>query len=328
MRSATHGLRSAFLLVVLLCVGAVTGTGSARAASTRAASSRAAATRAASSRAAATRAAPTAGTDYYLSLGDSYAAGYQPVVAAFDGRDAHGFAYQVVGRAAAKGYHFTLRNYGCSGATTSSILREVGCSQPAAGPDTESYPTESQATAAGRFLSRHKGQIGLITVSIGGNDIIACGEALHPLACFAAAMPGVKRNLTLLLAALRRAAGPTVPIVGLTYPDIFLGLDTSADPTDKADAALSVTGFRHFLNPTLHAAYSAAGGDFVDVTGGTGAYTPWTHTTHTIKYGIIPVAVADVCSLTYFCRNRDAHPTTPGYADIARMILRTLPSRV
>jgi lysophospholipase L1-like esterase len=265
--------------------------------------------------------------DYYLSLGDSYAAGYQPVAAAFDHHDTHGFAYQVVGLAKAKGYRFDLRNYGCGGATTRSILREKGCPVAAPGPEDASYPTQTQAAAAERFLSHHRGQVGLVTVSIGGNDVVGCGEAAQPMVCFTAALPALRKNLAVLLRGLRRASGPSVPIVGLTYPDFFLGLDTLKDPTDKADALQSVPEFRDLLNPALRAAYTAVGGEFIDVTAATGAYTPWTDTTRTNHYGIVPVAVAKVCYLTYFCRSRiqDVHPTTPGYAAMARLIVGTLP---
>jgi hypothetical protein len=149
--------------------------------------------------------------------------------------------------------------------------------------------------------------------------------AAHPMACFARALPAARKNLAVLLTGLRRAAGPGVPIVGLTYPDVFLGLYTSTNPTDKANAVSSVSEFRHLLNPSLKTAYAAVGADFDDVTRATGAYTPFTHTTHSRKYGTIPVAVADVCTLTYYCRIQDVHPTTLGYTAIATLIVRTLP---
>jgi hypothetical protein len=145
------------------------------------------------------------------------------------------------------------------------------------------------------------------------------------MACFAQALPRAKKNLAVLVAVLRRAAGPTVPIVGLTYPDVFLGLYTQADRTDKADAVASVAAFRRLLNPTLKAAFATVDGDFEDVTRATGAYVTFGHTTHTVRYGTIPVAVADVCALTSYCRIRDVHPTTPGYTVIAKLIVQALP---
>ena len=202
---------------------------------------------------------PPTTPDYYVSLGDSYAAGNQPVASAWAHNDSNGFAYQVVKLARAKGYRFDLLNFGCGGATTTSVLQQAGCSVSNAGPDTTSYPTQTQAAAASRFISRHRGHIGLISVSIGGNDMLACDTPAQLLSCAKSELKVVKRNLTVFLAALRNSAGPGVPIVGITYPDIFLGSYLSPARSQKSLAILSVTEFRHLLNPTLRAAYAKRG---------------------------------------------------------------------
>ena len=41
-------------------------------------------------------------------------------------------------------------------------------------------------------------------------------------------------------------------------------------------------------------------------------------------YGQVPVAVATVCNLTYYCQYGDIHPKTEGYAVIARLIAAKL----
>ena len=267
--------------------------------------------------------------DYDISVGDSYAAGYQPVAAAMAHRDTHGFAYQAVTLARARGYNFILRNFACDGATTTSIVHQVGCPLPAPGPDAVSYPTRTQAAAADRFIARHRGQVGIITVSIGGNDILGCTAAAIFIPCITQALPGIEANLHTLVAGLRQAAGPTVPIVGLTYPDVFLGLNTSNDPSQKSLAVVSVAGFQKLFNPALEAEYSAVGAAFVDVTEATGAYVPLTETTpwRSAPSGSIPIAVADICSLTYYCQLEDVHPKTRGYSVIARLVVATLPER-
>ena len=69
----------------------------------------------------------------------------------------------------------TLANFGCGGATTTSIIDTVGC--PNVLPHTAGahlYPIITQAAAAEAFITAHRGQIALITVSIGGNDVTAC----------------------------------------------------------------------------------------------------------------------------------------------------------
>jgi lysophospholipase L1-like esterase len=284
---------------------------------------------AASTDAPAVAAAPKPTVGYDISIGDSYAAGYQPVAGATAHRDMHGFAYQVVTLARARGYRFILRNFACDGATTTSILHQVGCLLPAPGPDAMSYPTRTQAAAADRFIARHRGKVGLITVSIGGNDILGCAAAAIFIPCVTQALPGIEANLHALLTGLRQAAGPGVRIVGLTYPDVFLGLYTSKDPPEKSLALVSITGFERLLNPALETEYSDVGAAFVDVTEATGAYVPLTEMTPwpSASSGSIPVAVADICSLTYYCRLQDVHPTARGYTVIARLIVARLPRR-
>ena len=44
------------------------------------------------------------------------------------------------------------------------------------------------------------------------------------------------------------------------------------------------------------------------MTKATGAYTSLKRTVHTKAYGTIPVPVASVCTLTWFCAKGDIHP--------------------
>ena len=67
-------------------------------------------------------------------------------------------------------------------------------------------------------------------------------------------------------------------------------------------------------------AYAAADGTLVDVTRATGAYLPLTRTVRVHPYGAIPVAVARVCSLTWFCAQGNIHATTKGYTLIGKLV--------
>jgi lysophospholipase L1-like esterase len=262
---------------------------------------------------------------YYVSLGDSYAAGYQRF-SATDGRTTRdGFAYQVVGKAKARGHKLRLVNFGCGGETSVSILaRKTKCR--GLGPGGVGYAGITQATAAERFLRKHRGRVKLITVSIGGNDVTSCVSEADPVACVGPAMEDVKANGKKLLERLRKAAGPKTRIVGITYPDVILGAWVGENP-DQDLARLSVVAFRSLLNPALKQMYESVKGRFVDVTRATGAYTPLEQTTTLAPYGEIPVAVAEVCRLTAYCSYRDIHPTTEGYALIADLIAKTLPHK-
>src|SRR5450756_17116 len=88
---------------------------------------------------------------YYVSLGDSYAVGYQPTGADVGQTVGHtttnGFAYQLPKLAASRGYNLTLVNFGCAAATTTSILHALGC-WGELGPGAPTYGGQSQATAA------------------------------------------------------------------------------------------------------------------------------------------------------------------------------------
>src|SRR5262249_1591501 len=78
---------------------------------------------------------PTApATRYYLSLGDSYASGYQP-----GGNTTAGFAYQVAADTQGSAHPLELYNVGCAGATTTSLLNSQGCPAAALGPGATPY---------------------------------------------------------------------------------------------------------------------------------------------------------------------------------------------
>jgi lysophospholipase L1-like esterase len=272
--------------------------------------------------------APTgAPNQIYVSVGDSYAAGYQPTAPRVGHTTRNGFAYQVVDAARAKGYDLRLTNFGCGGATTTSVLQQVGCRPDGLGPGASQYAPQTQAVAAEAFLRQHRGSVALLTVSIGGNDVTVCGKAADPVSCVTGAVLRIRSNLTTLVRGLREAAGNSTRIVGITYPDVVLAAELSPDPGLRKTAALSVTAFKALVNPTLKAVYEGVGGRFVDVTAATGAYTPLSQTTTLAPYGTIPVAVAQVCRLTYSCEFQDIHPRTEGYRIISDLVTATLPRR-
>ncbi len=255
---------------------------------------------------------------YYVSLGDSYSVGWQPG----SGATTHGYANVVVNKVKrALGLQYQLMNYGCAGATTSSILNSVGCGLPAV--NGAPYNGLTQAGAAEAFIAAHPGEIALITVSIGGNDITGCASPTAPADCLTQSLATAGTNMRQLTADLRAVAGPTVPIMGLTYPDVILG-NWVRPPFDHNSAALSVTGFQLLINPAFQSAYASAGATFVDVTAGSGAYTPLTKLANTKPYGRIPVAVAKVCHLTWYCAVGDIHARNSGYALIAKLIVAGL----
>lgn len=254
---------------------------------------------------------------YYVSLGDSYSVGYQPEPT---GGPTAGYTGIV-----AADTHMKLVNFGCGGATTESILDTVGCKVPY-GPTAltgrATYTTKTQAAAAEAFISSHRGEIGLITVTIGGNDVTSCAGAQNATTCVLAVVPKIKKNVKTLASGLLKAAGTGVPLIGITYPDVILGdWVYPSGHTDTSLASLSATAFKSLINPALKEAYDSAGGHFVDITKDTDGYLPLTQTTALAPFGSVPVAVARVCQLTWYCTLGNIHAKTAGYDLIGREVV-------
>jgi len=271
------------------------------------------------------------GEEVYVSLGDSYAAGTKPrgVVGGATTKDA--FPYQVAQRISPDGTPVELVNLGCSGATSYDIVANKGCGSGVMGPDSTTYPNEPQVEAAESALRANSGRIRLVTIVIGGNDVSNClsstgahGDFRANTAtqdCLTTALAGLRDNLTATLSRVRAIVGPDVRIVGITYPDSFLGLYTRRDADSEAFAEATQDVFRNELNPVLRSTYTAADADFIDITQLTGGYGSLAQTTDLQPYGQIPVPVANVCRYTYMCSAQDVHPTEEGHTFIADQIL-------
>jgi lysophospholipase L1-like esterase len=273
----------------------------------------------------------------YLSLGDSYSIGYQPPTATSPGGGSPGYTAWV-----AKRERMTLENFGCGGATTSSIVNGVGCSDPAA-TDAVAYPDTTQEQAAVDFIAEpaNAGKVGLITISIGGNDVTGCasgGSLAAIVACLNSADAAITTNVTALVSSLNTAltsAGDTAKIVGLTYPDVILGSYVNPGGSSaQALASESVVAFDDLINPTLQSAYTngVPNGLFVNVTSApfnkatTGDDSDVTGAPLYIlrPYGKLPPAVWEVCKLTYFCSQLNIHANTQGYRFIGKLIMAAL----
>jgi lysophospholipase L1-like esterase len=265
-----------------------------------------------------------------LSLGDSYSVGWQELPGGTQGSTHNGPADQLVPLAAARGWHLKLVNLGCGGARTASMLTAspAGCDPRALALGATNYPNKSQTQAAVAFIKSHPNQVKVVTISIGGNDVDGCPTQLDPTGCVKTAMLKATANLTKIVRQLRAAGGKQMRIIGSTYPDVELGLwvhPTTLGPNTLALVPGSISAFQDDINPGLKKAYGTVGGAFVDVTKTTGAYGPFLVTTDP-TFGQIPVPVAKVCTLTYFCDGTfNIHMKTPGYHIIAALEAKTLP---
>ncbi|GAA4556806.1 GDSL-type esterase/lipase family protein [Pseudonocardia xishanensis] len=271
------------------------------------------------------------GKGLYLSLGDSYAAGTNP--RSYSSGETSDFAFpnQIASRVDATGTPLQLVNLACSGATSQDMVGAAGCASNLMGADSTPYPTEPQLAAAERVLTASAGNVRLVTVVIGGNDLTRCLSDTHAsgdfrtnpatTACLQTATETLRDNLTEILARVRALVGPEVPVVGLTYPDSYLGLYTRTEPGYRDYARASQQLFETQLNPVLARAYAAAGAEFVDITRLTGGYDALDPTPD----GTIPPPVQTVCLLTYMCSDEDVHATEAGHTFIADQVLALAP---
>ena len=258
----------------------------------------------------------TKSDSYLVALGDSYSVGYQPGLGTGPGYTDY----------AAKHLGYTLANFGCGGATTTSMLQQIGCPAAArAKAGVQVYNNQTQVAAAVAFLKAHKDKVALITVSIGGNDVTACAKDANPIPCVAAAAASIRTNVTSAVSQLRAAVGSKAQIIGTTYPDVILGswVYPSQPPTQaRMDLAnLSVTAFKSIINPALTTAYETSKGELIDVTQATGAYGSMTETTDVATFGALPTPVARVCQLTWYCTKGDIHPDNAGYDLIGQLVV-------
>ena len=144
-----------------------------------------------------------AATGWYLALGDSLAAGYQP-----PGGDqkTRGYAGPVLEGVRKTQPGTQLTNLGCSGETTTSMLRGGLCR----------YPEGSQIAAAVAFLKGNAATTRLITLDMGANNVLRCARPALDQACATSTTTTVAKELATILGQIR-AAAPSVPIVVLTY---------------------------------------------------------------------------------------------------------------
>jgi len=278
----------------------------------------------------------------YISMGDSYSVGYQnPTLG-----NTKGFTGYV-----AMKEKLQLENFGCGGATTTSLFTQIGCPAGAsAATDAVSYSTTDQVDAVLSYIAQpvNFAKVQLVTVSISGNDVTACANNANPIPCVQAAQATIETNVgnlvTDLDTALSANGDTTAHIVGITYPDVILGdYVMPVGATNPVLAALSKVAFDAFINPALNSEYtSVTRGAFVNVTsahyatatagddtGGfnltTGAYSgPMSNLT---GFGKVPAPVAEVCKLTWYCNAStfgDIHANTQGYSFIGRLIVAKL----
>jgi len=249
--------------------------------------------------AAATETAPS----YYLSLGDSLAAGTQPGRAFTN----EGYADQLAGLLRARMPSLRLVKLGCPGETTTSMITPDLPFEGRNGRNACHYPHGSQLAEAVSFLHAHQRSTALVTIDLGPNDLFRGGGT-----------DAISLNLPRILAALRDAAGPGVPIIGMNFYDPRLALSWFVThPGDLGALGVEIANAILF-NDLIEALFAAAGDPVADVES---AF----RTTDTTLVGTTPRDVVVVCLWTWICApEQDIHANATGYGVIAVAFLAKL----
>ena len=149
------------------------------------------------------------------------------------------------------------------------------------------------------FLHAHQKFVALVTIDIGPNDLFRGGG-----------VPAITTNLPVILAALREAAGPGVPIIGMNFYDPFLAPVWFSNPAGLGTEIAQAVG----LNGVFDAIYATAGIPVADVE------TAF-QTTVTTPIGGVPLNVLRICAWTWMCApaplRPDIHANAAGYHVIA-----------
>ena len=247
---------------------------------------------------------PSAGTgELYVALGDSLAAGYQP-----GGTELRDTAYPalVANRLEGDGADLAVENLGCSGETTTSLIKGGKCE----------FAEGSQLEQAEALLRGRAGEVALVTIDIGGNDLLRCvrGGADVDTTCVSGGVKTVRKNLPTILERLRRAAGKDVPVLVLGYYNPWLAAKALDQPVKGVDAAAKAYTS---LSDTIETAARGSGTTFVGLDK---AFATNDTTPTQINGRTVPENAARICTLTNICTAADIHLTDEGAATVARVL--------
>jgi lysophospholipase L1-like esterase len=249
---------------------------------------------------------------YYLSLGDSLSIGVQPIGREEEQyRTDEGYPDQLHAAVRRRVPDLQLVKLGCPGESTVT-MREGGLAP---------YPRGSQLAEAVAFLSEHRGSVAFVTIDVGGNDFPG-----YTLEAVPVGLASIDRNLPVILEALRRAAGPEPPIVGMNLYDPFLAAWLQG-PEGVELARVSVWEGVVPVNAHIAEICRAAGCSVADVEGAFST-TDFETLVSLDGAGEVPINVARAAGWTWFGAQPplgpDPHCNALGYAAIAGAFERAI----
>lgn len=264
---------------------------------------------------------------YYLALGDSLSQGVQPNAAGLSLETDQGYPDQLLAIERRQIPNLKLVKLGCPGDTTTSMLTGHG-NQAGAKFFHCDRTGGSQVKAAELFLRTHHrpGEVALVTVDIGANDVDLCAlPGVNVGQCVAAGEASIRRNLPLIQRRLKQAAPVGTVLAGMTLYNPVLSGYFSASASVQALAAASVPILKT-INGEITAANRGTGFKTADVAGAFKSYDGTVSASYNDR--LIPVNVATVCSWTWACTpppsGPNIHANKNGYAVIAAAFARAI----
>lgn len=268
-------------------------------------------------------AADNKGVRYYVSLGTSLSVGIQPDAQGANQSTNEGYADQLFDIIEPQYRKIKLVKFGCPGETTTTMMTGGKCS----------YSKGSQLAEAVNFLHAHKDKVELVTIDMGVNDILAAGCIVGTAVdfpCIFDALDEIAVNLPVILSALREAADPETPIVGMNYYNTFLAFWLSG--IDGQVLAMQSAGLANILNDSILAPiYSGFGIPVADVASAfmSNDFSNMVEFPSPGTGFFVPVNVAAICNWTYMCVpppvGPNIHATPDGYGVIAATFASELP---
>jgi lysophospholipase L1-like esterase len=195
-----------------------------------------------------------------------------------------------------------LVKLGCGGETTRTMV--IGA--PWCG-----FPAGSQLAQAETFLRAHRGEVAFITIDVGANDVFQYGDQ---------ATATIPTYLPQILARLRSATGPNVPIIGMNYYGV--GLPAVWSATHDLSAIQAYIAQVDAFNGLLESIYAAMRDPIADV------QDAFQVSDATLVDGTL-LDVLRECQWTWVCTppplGPDIHANSDGYGVIAQAFEQVLP---
>ena len=287
---------------------------------------------------------------YYVALGDSLSVGYQPNTKGVDVippcstnltkykgcETSQGYTNDLYAHYAKQIPGLKLVEFGCPGDTTGSLLHG-GTSMADNGPSAKLFHCDrkggSQEAAAEAFLRAHhsKGEVPLITIDIGANDVDGCTSAKTLSAvytCVGAGESSIKANTPKILSGLRKAApkGTALAAMNLYDPVLAYALDPYSPDYGLASLSVPLLQGSTGINADIAGADTAAGFKTADVA----SAFDTSDTTDQVPYQgkLVAKDVEEICTLTWMCAappvGPNIHANKQGYKVIAGAFESTL----